>query len=75
MCLGEVVWRRSLYLYRWFVGKFTMAASSECYGDVAAFLRDFQPRYLALVLAEQWCCSGGGDRDVGVVVMVIQLWW
>ena len=48
---------------KWFVGIFTMAASSECYGVVAAFLGDFQPHCLALVLAEQEC------------VVVMQWWW
>lgn len=42
--------------------------SSKCYSDVATFLEDYQPRCLALVLA---------DRGVVVVgvVMVMHGWW
>ncbi|KEH43481.1 hypothetical protein MtrunA17_Chr1g0199201 [Medicago truncatula] len=65
-----------VFLVRWFdgvvlslslvVGIFTVAASSECYGDVADFLGDLQ-LCLALVL----------DGRVVVVVVVVRVtqWW
>jgi len=30
---------------------------------IVVFLGDFQPRCLALVLVESWCCRGGGGGD------------
>jgi len=48
-------------VYRWFAGIFTMAACSECCGDVAAFLGDLQ-LCLALVLV------GRGAVVMGVVM-------
>jgi len=30
---------------------------------IVVFLGDFQPRCLALVLFESWCCRGGGGGD------------
>jgi len=55
-----------------------VTASSECYGDVAAFLGDFQLCYLtlALILASRDAVVvvvlRGGDTRV---VEVFQLWW
>lgn len=47
------------------MGISTVIVSSKCYVDVAAFLEDYQPHCRALVLADPWCCSGGGgDGDV-----------
>lgn len=52
-----------------------MTTSSECYGDIAAFLGGFQLCCFALVLAGRdvvVVAMRGGDV---VVVMVFQWWW